>query len=95
VTGNSLTGTTLSLRDWPRGAEFTMYNIKVTGNTFHQTAIYTEGGTWNASSPSTKLIVINQNTYQGGVSFNWGAVTYTTLADVRAKLGLELAGKAI
>jgi hypothetical protein len=92
VTGNWMQGNTLALKDWDRGAAYAIYNISITGNTFVNTQIYTEGGTWNSSSGTAKKIVINRSTYQGSINYLWGSRNYTSLSAIRNNLGFELQG---
>ena len=92
VTGNWMQGTTLTLKDWDRGAAYALNNISITGNTLVNTQIYTEGGTWNADSRSAKAIVINHNVYKGSINFLWGPTIYTSLSDIQNTLGFELQG---
>jgi hypothetical protein len=96
VTGNTITGTHLALKDWNRGTEFAMSTISITNNRFIASGILTEGGTWNGTSGTTKSITIDRNTYQSGLTYTWNySATYKSLADVRSKLKFEQNGKTV
>jgi hypothetical protein len=96
VTGNSITGTNLALKDYPRGIENALSNITVTDNRFVRSGILTEGGTWNSTSAATMSLTIDRNTYQSGLTFTWNyAATYTTLSNVQTKLNIEWNGITI
>jgi parallel beta-helix repeat protein len=95
VTGNTITGTNVALKDWPRGSTYALSNISITDNVFIRSGVLAEGGTWTPTSAAEKSLTIDRNTYEGGLKYNWNYRTYfTTLSDVRNKLGLEWNGTA-
>jgi Right handed beta helix region len=76
IQNNSLKGTALEFRDYPRGADYTDQNFNVYNNTFDNTQIMADGGTWDATSAATKQITFAGNTYLNtpAVEFNWGTL---------------------
>jgi hypothetical protein len=96
VTGNTIVGTHVALKDWPRGSAYALSDIQVTDNRIVRSGFLAEGGTWNSTSAATKSLTIDRNNYQGGLTFNWNYATYCyTLADVRNKLNVEWNGTSI
>jgi Right handed beta helix region len=93
VTGNTLTGTNIGMKDWDRGAQYAIKNISITHNVFNDTTIYTEADDWYTNSGTTKNITIDYNTYNTTVSYLWGTTTYTGLSSVRSVLGFEAHGQ--
>jgi len=90
IQGNSLKGTALEFRDWPRGDNYTDQSFNIFSNTFDDTTILTDGGTWGLTSPTVKQITFAGNTYANtpAVEFIWGSTQYS-LTDGEAKLGFE------
>jgi parallel beta-helix repeat protein len=94
VTGNTIQGSHLALKDWPRGSQFALSDVTVTDNLFIASGVLTEGGTWTATSGAAKRLTIDRNTYQSGLRYTWNyQATYTTLAQVRSNLGFEQNGR--
>ena len=95
IRNTHLTGGYIALNDWPRGSEYTLRDIRFENNRFDDVYIWTGGGTWDESSPATKRISFDFNTWRyraGQPIVRWGSRDYSTPADVRDRLGFERNG---
>ena len=95
VQGNDLTGSSLALKDWPRGEDYTLANVTLSHNRLRDCHLATESPNWDAASPALKHVSIDYDQYEWSTQdplFQWGDAVFTHLNDVRRALGFERHG---
>ena len=90
VHDNTVKGTYVDLRDWPRGDDYTDQNWSFAANTFDTTQIRASGGTWADNSAAVKQITFAGNTYTNApaTAFSWGS-EMLSLVQAKTQLGVE------
>jgi hypothetical protein len=90
IKNNNFVGSTLDIRDWPRGDDYTIQDLNFQNNGLKATKISASGGTWNQDSAASKRIKFSGNVYVQPPSplFIWGGAFYS-LDEAKDKLGLE------
>jgi parallel beta-helix repeat protein len=90
IKNNTFTGSTLDIRDWPRGDDYTTEDLTFQSNSLKGTKISASGGTWNEGSAASKRIRFAGNVYVHPPSplFIWGGAFYS-LDEAKGKLGVE------
>lgn len=95
IRDNTFRGSSITLKDWPRGDDYTLQDVTIEHNIFRGTHIATESDNWDLTSPEIKHISIDHDEFESDGKkhiFQWGKQLFMGLPEVRDKLGFEKNG---
>jgi parallel beta helix pectate lyase-like protein len=92
ITGNWVVNGGIELRAMTRDPG--IKNVKITGNFFKNSGVFTSTGSWSKRSPELRQITVDGNTYDNTSRFGgWGGTEYKSLDELRSELNFEKNGK--